>query len=122
MAFAEHRLSLLLLAATLLFWAGLVALVLNDARLPPQASGTVVAVFPRATPRARMFEAVLQADGRLVRETWFANIWVVSSNTSGFVGRLRAAGVKTAFKPALFEPVAMVSCFGVPALSTRTDR
>ena len=41
-----HGLAVALLAAVLLAWAGLVALVVRAADLPPEAAGTMVAVFP----------------------------------------------------------------------------
>ena len=110
----ERWLPPLLLIITLLFWAGFMALVLNDARLNADASGTVVAVFPRAKTPETIFTDVLAADGRLVRNTWFDNVWVLHSDRPGFVGRLEASGALAAYSPVPFQPVALGGCFLTP--------
>lgn len=107
----QRRLAVLLLLATLAFWVGLVGLMLYQARLGPEASGTVVVVFPRAMDRADMFTGLIDAEGRLVRATWFDNIWVVHGDAPGFAARLRAAGAIEVLAYAPFQPVMLGGCF-----------
>ena len=107
----ERWLPLILLLLTLLFWAGLMGWALAAARLEAAASGSVAVVFPRGTPAHEMFRALRMADGRLERTTWLDNIWVVYSETPGFVGRLEVAGASRAYSPMLFQPVSLGGCF-----------
>jgi hypothetical protein len=107
----QRWLAVLLLLATLAFWAGLVGLMLHQARLGPEASGTVVVVFPRVMDRADRFTGLIGAEGRLVRTTWFDNIWVVHGDGPGFAGRLRAAGAIEVMAYAPFQPVMLGGCF-----------
>ena len=111
----ERWLPLILLLLTLSFWAGLMGWALSAARLGPQASGSVVVVFPWGAPAHEMFAVLRAADGRLERTTWFGNVWVVYGETAGFVGRLEAAGARGVYSPLMFQPMALGGCFGVPS-------
>lgn len=91
-------------------------LTLRSAALPDERSGTVVAVFPPDTEADDIFAAVLNADGRLVNATWFDSAWLVHSDQTGFVGRLREQGAWAAFRPALFQPLTLGGCFLVVAI------
>ena len=54
--------------------------------------GAVLAIFPPGTPALAAINAVARADGVLVRDSWFDNVWFVHGAEPGFVGRLKAAG------------------------------
>ncbi len=110
----QYRLALGLLLVALVFWAGLMALMIHQARLEPEAAGTMVVVFPRAMARADRYAGLLDAGGRLVRTTWFDNIWMVHGEAAGFAGRLRAAGAVEVFAAVPFQPVMLGGCFFDP--------
>ena len=114
----HHRLAAGLLAAVVLAWVGVVALAVRDAALPPEARGSVVAVFPPTLSGAEVLATVARADGRPVRTTWLPNAWIVHGPAPGFAGRLEAAGAWGAFASVPFEPGggALGGCPFVPRL------
>ena len=113
-AFADHNLPLVLLVATLLVWAGFMAVVIRDAMLSDAASGTVAAVFPPGRTAHENYTGILRAEGSIVQTTWFDNIWLVRSERAGFVGRLKQQGAWTAFAANSFQPVVLGGCFLAP--------
>ena len=113
-SFADHRLPLVLLATTLVCWVGLMALVIRDAMLSDATSGTVVAVFPPDRATHENYTGILRAEGLIVQNTWFDNIWVVRSERAGFVGRLKEQGAWTALAADTFQPVVLGGCFLAP--------
>ena len=113
-SFVDHGLPLILLATTLVFWAGFMTWVIRDAMLTDAASGTVVAVFPPVRAAQENYSSILRAEGFIVQNTWFDNIWVVRSERAGFVGRLKVQGAWTAFTANAFQPVVLGGCFLAP--------
>ena len=109
-----HGLAVALLAAVLFAWAGLVALVVRAADLPPKAAGTMVAVFPPGFDEADALAAVVRADGLPVRTTWLGNVWVVHGPAPGFAGRVREEGAWLALAAVPFEPGLLGGCPFVP--------
>ena len=109
--FAEHGLPLALLLITVLFWLVFMGLVIRDAALPDAASDTVIVVFPPTQPTHDIYGGILRAHGQVVQNTWFDNIWLVRSATSGFVGRLKAEGAWAAFSPVAFQATMIGGCF-----------
>lgn len=108
---SDHSLALWLLAGVIVFWCiGMVA-ALHQSRLSATESGTVVVVFPPSYTTQKALGAIIRADGLLVRDSWFANIWVVHANEPGFVGRLSREGAWGAFHAGSFEPVVIKGCF-----------
>jgi hypothetical protein len=96
-ASSGHKLALILAGAVLAGWAGLMALSLRQAQLPPEARGLVLAAFRPGTPSDEAFTAVLRAGGEPVRPTWLGFVWVARGDESGFVGRLKDEGALAAF-------------------------
>jgi hypothetical protein len=86
------------------------------ADLPPEAGGTMVAVFPPGFDGADALAAVARADGLPVRTTWLGNVWVVHGPEPGFAGRLREAGAWLAVAAVPFEPGLLGGCPFVPHL------
>jgi hypothetical protein len=107
----ERSLPLILLLLTLVFWAGFMTLALRSAALPDEAAGTVAVVFPFGQRSEQSFNALLLAEGRLVSNTWLDTVWLVHSAKPGFVGRLKALGAWTAFKPSLLQSLTVGGCF-----------
>ncbi|QPC44860.1 hypothetical protein HW532_20460 [Kaustia mangrovi] len=87
-----HRLALVLGTGIVLAWLGAMTLAVRDAALPPEATGTVLAVFPSKLGDDAAFAAMTRAGGRPIRPTWLPGIWVVSGDEPGFAGRLEAEG------------------------------
>ncbi|WGF86528.1 hypothetical protein [Marinivivus vitaminiproducens] len=87
-----HLVALAALAGILGLWAGVMAFVVRDAALPPEAHGTVLAVFPPGTGETAVMIALAQADARLVRQAGLGFAWLVQGDGPGLAGRLRQAG------------------------------
>ncbi len=62
------------------------------ADLPGETQGTLAAVFPPGTDKARMLTAVAEAQGSILRGGGWGSVLVVHSDQSGFARRLRRAG------------------------------
>lgn len=92
-----HRVALLLGGAVLAVWAGFMAVALDDAALPAESDGIVLAVFPPGAAEEATFAAVVRAGGQPVRQTWLGFAWVVRGEGEGFVGRLQAEGAWAAY-------------------------
>jgi hypothetical protein len=92
-----HGLAAVLAAAVLVVWLGLMVVSWRAAALPPQASGTVLAVFPPRHSEADIFAAILRAGGRPVRATWLGFAWIAHGDEPGFVANLRTEGAVGAF-------------------------
>lgn len=108
---SDHTLALWLLGGVMLFWCVGMAVALSQSRLPASDSGTVLAVFPLNYSAERALGAIIRADGLLVRDTWFDNVWVVHAGEPGFVGRLSREGAWGAFHVGSFSPVVVKGCF-----------
>lgn len=87
-----HRLAAALFGGVLVVWLGLIALVLRAAALPPEAAGTVLAVFPPGIAEEDAFRAIVWAGGNPVRRVDLPGTWVVNDEAPGFAGRLDEAG------------------------------
>jgi hypothetical protein len=92
-----HGLAAILAGAVFFVWLGLMAVSWRAAALPPQASGTVLAVFPPRHTEAAIFAAIVRAGGRPVRATWLDFAWIAHGDEPGFVAGLRAEGAVGAF-------------------------
>lgn len=88
----DHRLALKLALGVLLAWLAVMALTLYAAALPPQAAGTVVAVFPPGADRNATGDVVLRSGGSPLRQGWLGLAWQAHSDDPGFAGRLRNGG------------------------------
>lgn len=105
-----HGFAVLLALATLLVWSFIMLLVLRDAALPVEASGTVLAVFPLEASQEDILASVVKAGGRPVRVSWPRNIWVVNGTKDGFVGHLYETGAVAAYGELPMGPT-LAGCF-----------
>ena len=85
--------------------------MMAQARLPATHSGTVIAVFPPGYSSQRALGAIIGADGLLVRDTLFDNVWVVHGAQPGFVGELMREGAWGAYAAGSFRPIVVKGCF-----------
>ena len=115
----RHRFAALLGLAMLAVWAAAFALVLTYGALDDAAGGRVAALFPPGTPAEDMLAAVASADGLTVSGTWFDNVLVTEGAAPGFVGRLKTAGARAAYRTYGVDYVMLGGCFfSVPTRRT----
>lgn len=109
---ADHRFALKLLAWIVGIWVIGMALLFEAAALPPEASGTVIVLYPpgTATPAAVVSSAA--AGAKLVSSSWFDNVLVVADETPGLAGRLKAQGALGVFENMSFAGVSFAGCVG----------
>ena len=105
-----HRFVLTLFGAILLVWMAVMAGLMRASALPPQASGTVLVVFPPRTESEAAFVAITKAGGRPVRETAFGFIWVVHGDNANFVAALEQNGALGAYRDLPISPT-IAGCF-----------
>lgn len=98
------------IAVVLASAAALLILMAYATALQDDDSGTVLVLFPPGTRSEHIFEAVLEADGRLVTSTWLDSAWIVNGNEPGFVRRLKKQGALSAFNPQSFQSFAVAGC------------
>lgn len=107
---AGHRLALLLFGGVLLMWIVIMAALIRASALPPEATGTMLAVFDPGTSSDDIFARLTRADARPVKETAFGFIWVVSGDTPGLAGRLAAQGAIGTYRDLPISPT-IAGCF-----------
>ncbi len=105
-----HRLALALFAGVLALWLAAMALIIRHAALPPQASGTMLAVFAPGTPEDQIFASLARADARIVKQSALPFVWVVSGAEPGLAGRLGAEGAIGAYRELPVSPT-IAGCF-----------
>lgn len=105
-----HRLALGLFAGVLILWLGAMAVLMRHSALPPEASGTMLAVFEPGTPEDRIFASLTRAEARVLRRSGLGFVWVVSSDEQGLAGRLSAEGALGAYRDLPISPT-IAGCF-----------
>lgn len=108
---SRHGIALGFFAAILVTWAGIMVWVMRDAALPPQANGTMIAVFEPGISRDEAFARLALAGARPVRESSLAFIWVVNDPEPGLAGRLHQQGA-AAYRELPFSPT-LAGCVAV---------
>jgi hypothetical protein len=109
---ADHRLALKLLGSILGLWLVAMALLFEAAALPPEASGTVIVLFPLDMRAAESLAASAAAGAKLVSPSWFENVLVVADETPGLAGRLRDQGALAVFENVGIAGVSFAGCVG----------
>ncbi len=105
-----HRLALGLFIGVLAIWLAVMAAVMRDAALPPEASGPMLAVFEPGTPDDAIFASITRAGARPVRPSAFGFIWIVAGDEAGLAGRLKAEGALGAYRDLPISPT-IAGCF-----------
>ena len=105
-----HRLALGLFTAVTLLWLVSMAVLMRLAALPPEASGTMLAVFEPGTPSETVFASLTRAEARVVRPSGLSFIWVVSSEEPGLAGRLTREGALGSYRDLPISPT-LAGCF-----------
>ena len=110
MRLTGHRLALALFVGVIAIWLAGMALVMRHAALPPEASGTMLAVFEPGTPEDQVFAALTRADARILKPSGLGFVWVVASDEPGLAGRLAREGALGAYRELPVSPV-IAGCF-----------
>jgi hypothetical protein len=109
---ADHRFALKLFAWIAGIWLIGMALLFEAAALPPEASGTVIVLYPPGTDTPGAVIASAAAGAKLVSPSWFDNVLVVADETPGLAGRLKAQGALEVFENLSFAGVSFAGCVG----------
>jgi hypothetical protein len=110
MKLSGHRLALALFSGVIALWLVGMAVVMRHAALPPEASGTMLAVFEPGTPEDDVFASLTRADARILKPSGLSFIWVVSSDEPGLAGRLQREGALGTYRELPVSPV-IAGCF-----------
>ena len=110
MKLTGHRLALALFFGVIAVWLVGMAVVMRHAALPPEASGTMLAVFDPGTTEDDVFAALTRADARIVKPSGLGFVWVVASDEPGLAGRLAREGALGAYRELPVSPV-IAGCF-----------
>lgn len=110
MKLTGHRLALALFIGVIAVWLVGMAVVMRHAALPPEASGTMLAVFDPGTTDDEVFAALTRADARIVKPSGLGFVWVVASDEPGLAGRLEREGALGAYRELPVSPV-IAGCF-----------
>ncbi len=110
MAWPGHRLALALFVSVLTVWLAVMALVMRHAALPPQASGTMLAVFEPGMSSDAIFASLTRAGARPIRPTAFGFIWIVSGDEPGLAGKMVSEGAIGAYRELPISPT-IAGCF-----------
>ena len=110
MRWPGHRLAIGFLLAILAIWLVVMAAIMRDAALPPEASGVMLAVFEPGTAEDTIFAKLTTANARPIRPTAFGFIWIVSGDGPGLAGRLRENGAIGAYRELPISPT-IAGCF-----------
>lgn len=116
-----HLLAAGFLLLVLLAWGFGLRGTLNQAELPDEASGRLVAVFPLRYSGQASFIAASSSGGAIAREVWLSNMLIVQDATPGLAARLRAAGAVAIYPAAPFESFSFSGCTGLPPKPLRLN-
>jgi hypothetical protein len=110
MGWPAHKFALTFFAGVIVVWLAAMAFIMRQSALPPEASGTMLAVFNPGTPEDQIFGALIKAGARPIRETSFGFIWVVAGDEPGLSGRLKAQGAIGNYRDLPISPT-IAGCF-----------
>ena len=110
MAWPGHRLALGLFVSVLSIWLVAMAVIMRQSALPPEATGTMLAVFDPAVPGDDIFASLTRAGARPIRPTAFGFIWIVTADEPGLAGRLAENGALGAYRDLPISPT-LAGCF-----------
>lgn len=110
MGWPGHRFALALLAGVLAIWIAGMAITMRAAALGPQASGTMLVVFPPGTKADDAFTRLVEAGAQPLRRTWLGFVWVATADAPGLAGRVMELGAIGAYRDLPVSPD-LAGCF-----------
>jgi hypothetical protein len=105
-----HRLAVAFFVTVLAAWLVAMAVVVRQSALPPEAAGTMLAIFEPHMPEDEIFARLTRAEARIIRSSGLGFIWVVTSDNEGLAGRLEREGALGAYRDLPISP-AIAGCF-----------
>jgi hypothetical protein len=112
MRWPGHRFAITVFASVLALWLVAMFIVMRQSALPADATGTMLVVFEPGTPKDQAFATIMSAGAKPIRETAFGFIWVVTSDETGMVGKLKAYGALGAYRDLPINPT-IAGCVAV---------
>jgi hypothetical protein len=105
-----HRLAALLGVAIVTLWLAGMTIAVHAARLPANATGTMLVVFEPGIAKEDMLARIVTAGARPIRETWLSFVWVVSGEEPESAGRLLGQGAIGTYRE-LPVAASLAGCF-----------
>ena len=93
--------------------------LVRNAALPAEASGTMMAVFEPSITETDAVQAIAAAGGNVVKKSGLAFAWVVQSGEPGLAGRMRAKGAIGVYRELPISP-ALMGCIAVADAKVET--
>ena len=112
MRWPGHRLAISLFFSVIFLWIAIMAILMRQASLPPEASGPMLAIFEPGTTPDAIFAKLTIARARPIRETAFGFIWMVAGDEPGLAGRLAGQGAIGAYRELPLNPT-IAGCFAL---------
>jgi hypothetical protein len=112
MRWPGHRFAATLFTAVIAVWLAVMAVLIRQSALPPEASGPMLVVFEPGTSGDHAFASIVRAGAKPVRATAFQFIWVVAGDTPGLAGRLADEGALGAYAELPLNP-SLAGCFAL---------
>jgi hypothetical protein len=107
-----HRFALSLFAGVIAAWLVVMFVLMRQAALPADATGTMLVVFDPGTPKDQAFATIINAGAKPVRETSFGFIWVVNGSEAGLAGKLESLGALGSYRELPINPT-IAGCIAV---------
>ena len=107
-----HRFALAFFGVVIVAWLVLMVVLVRNAALPAEASGTMLAVFEPSISEPAAVSAITAAGGNVVKQSGLAFAWVVQSDEKGLAGRMRSQGAIGVYRELPISP-ALMGCIAV---------
>ncbi len=107
-----HRLALGFFVAIILGWIAVMAVLMRQSALPPDAAGVMLAVFNPGTPEDEIFATLAKSGARIVKQSELSFVWVVAGDEPGLAGRLASNGALGAYRELPVSPT-IAGCFAL---------
>lgn len=105
-----HRFALAFGAIVLVIWLVVTAVMMRQAALPPEAPGSLLAVFEPGISEDEIFTRIVAANGKPMRSAGFDFVWLVQGTEPGLAGRLEAQGAIGTYAELPFN-TSLAGCF-----------
>ena len=112
MGWPGHRFAIGFFAAMIALWLAVMAVVMRQAALPPEASGPMLVVFEPGTAEDAIFARLVAAGAKPLGPTAFGFIWMATGDAPGLAGRLRQQGAIGAYAELPLSP-SIAGCFAL---------